>query len=79
MKEIGVLGGQGTNPPLGPKKSDVVAYCLVSMPHRGQVLTSPLLQWVIHVVSTIFAMSPVCLQFWTYCGIATSLIDALAP
>jgi hypothetical protein len=35
MKEIGLWGGQGTNPPPGPKKSGVVAYCLVSVPHRG--------------------------------------------
>jgi hypothetical protein len=41
MKEIGLWGEQGTNPPPGPKKSGVVAYCLVSVPHRGQVLTSP--------------------------------------
>jgi hypothetical protein len=41
MKEIGLWGGQGTNPPPGPKKSGVVAYCLVSVPHHGQVLTSP--------------------------------------
>jgi len=47
MKEIGLWGGQGTNPPPGPKKSGVVAYCLVSVPHRGQVLTSPLLLRVI--------------------------------
>ena len=43
MKEMGLWGGQGTNPPPGPKKSGVVAYCLVSVPHRGQVLTSPFL------------------------------------
>jgi hypothetical protein len=32
MKEIGLWGGQGTNPPPGPEKSDVVAYlclCLI--------------------------------------------------
>jgi hypothetical protein len=40
MKEIGLWGEQGTHPPPGPKKSGVVAYCLVSVPHRGQVLTS---------------------------------------
>jgi hypothetical protein len=40
MKEIGLWGGQGTNHPPGPEKSDVVAYCLVSVPHREQVLTT---------------------------------------
>ena len=55
MKEIGLWGGQGTNPPPGPKKSGVVAYCLVSVPHRGQVLTSPVLLRVPHFRCVSFA------------------------
>jgi hypothetical protein len=51
MKEIGLWGGQGTNPPPGPEKSDVVAYlCLCLIVSRCSrpnfCCGSPLLLWV---------------------------------